>query len=172
MSLVPEHIDEAIKHLSPRSVEELKDTMYKLPLYDQLPFANQHKIPMSRNEVNAIRRKVRDEVPILNKLLKREIKKLNRHYNLDLPIYRDSEFFMETSSYSTICSSGAHSIRYDSPSTGIFAAIIKTVEIESKYVIFPEGGFKIILQYNWEHFNSSNGCNRVFMYDKDGNLVS
>jgi len=172
MNLVSEHINEAIKHLSPRSVEELKDTMYKLPLYDQLPFANEHKLPMTREEVNAIRRRVREEIPILNKLLKREIKKLNKQYNLNLPIYRDTEFFMETSTYSTFCSPGVHSIRYDSSSTGVFSAIMKTVEIVSKYVIFPEGGFKITLQYDWEFTSGTNGFSRTLVYDKNGNLMT
>jgi len=54
MNLVPENINEAVKHLGGRSEEEIEQIMSEMPADERFNYAIDHKIKLTGNTINKI----------------------------------------------------------------------------------------------------------------------
>lgn len=178
MKLVPEHINEAIKHLGGRSEEEISAATYaeleKVELHEKFPYINRFNLKISKKEQNRLKAEMKKSVSRLNKLVNREIKALNKKYKLDLKVFQDKDLIMQTSSFSTFFSPFiATKISLDPADTGILSPIFKKIEVEYTYNIYPGAGFTVSLKYTWDmRHGGANGYNMTYTYDRDGILVN
>jgi len=161
-------VNESIKHLSPRSPEEMHDLVSQQPLSQQITFAKEHNIKLTQEEYKDIINKIKDEIPRINKFVRREALKLRKKYGYHLFLPEDSWYDIISSSYYTFGRTAQLSIKIDPKDAGMLSPIFKEIDLTYYFIIFPEQGFSIDLHYEWEHPTGSNGYRLIYQYDENG----
>lgn len=173
MTLVPQNINEAIKHLTPRSEEEILSGMHDLPLYQIFPFLNDKKIKLDRKEEQQLKSKLRKDAYRFNKIGNEEIENLNLSFNMGLPNIPDKDLIMLTSSTDTYFKPKEDIIvKYGPADTGILRSILTHIKLEFIYVIYPGGGLTIILNYDWHMLWGANGTRINLGFDENGEMIN
>ena len=169
MNLVPEHIDEAIKHLTPRSEEELLKLIDDAPISQKLALAKKHGIKLSSEEINKIESEVKKLFYKTHSLLTHAIIDYNKKYDMKL-IIPDYAFFEEYIVHDEylILKTKDFEQDIDLSKIKIITDFFYNFKIIYYYVLIPDGNFQINTRFETEHRDF--GQRTIYTYDENGKL--
>jgi len=166
-------INEAIKHLSPRSEEEVqkayRDEIDKVPLYFKLKKAEELGIKIGEKEHEKIISDIKKEITHMNKLLRKEVIKLNKTGKLNLFVPQDDWFNIIDSRFMTYATTSQFYNTIEN--VGDLSLIMKKTDVTYRFSIIPERKFTIELQYSWNFLSGTNGYDYSIDFDKNGKKI-
>jgi len=176
MSLVPENINEAIKHLTGRSEKELRKMIFDAPVSQQIRLAITYNVELTEKEIEYIKNETKKQFGKTLNQLKNAIIDFNKKYDLKL-IIPDHIDFQEIDpnsvEFSNIFKTKEFEFDIDLSKIKILREIYRDFKIIYYYSLVPGGRFQIVMKYekNYERKVRIRQYFSSFLYNEKGKLI-